>query len=314
MPDRTERALPVELGDLGAKLRARRQELGLGLQQVAPRGDHTHLSRVERGLEWPSRDLIVHLEQVLAVPRGDYLKEFIERCEPKRHSAQAGYRRSGRPTSSLASAETPLFLNDRDGKRLRRLVPPVVAEYRADEPRPYRMVSMAIDQTIDLDRRFTRTMRSWTISATADGVETFDFILTPPVGRSVDNLDVAILAGGELERVQRHGANLFHYWVRLPTPLARRKRQTIEVVSGINGMSYRPAHLANAVYAKLREVEIEVRFANQRPRLVWWFDALPHEGVPGVPAVERTLVLSEEGGVQHTFAPAVGLSHGVGWL
>jgi transcriptional regulator with XRE-family HTH domain len=312
--NRAERTLPVELARFGSELRARRQELRLTLKQAAPGGDHTHLSRIERGLDWPSRDLVVHLEQVLQVPRGQYLKTFIEECEPRRHSTQAGYRRSGRPTASLATAETPLLLCDRDGQVIRRLVPPMLREYRADEARPYRMVAQAIRHVVDVDNRWMRTHYRWTIKATEADVTAFDFILTPPVGRTVDHLEVAILEGGELDRVERHGSSLFRYWLTLPQSLGAGDRWAIEVASGVYGLTYRPGVIENTVYEPVEQVEMAVSFLNQEPRTLWWFDALPHAATPGMPSDERTLRLEDGGAISHYLRPTPGYAHGVGWL
>ncbi len=79
----TERKpLSPELAELGAAIRARRRERGLTLVEVAHAADgrrvssHSHLSNCERGLEWPSNELVDHLESVLGVPAGTYRRQL----------------------------------------------------------------------------------------------------------------------------------------------------------------------------------------------------------------------------------------------
>lgn len=109
-------------------------------------------------------------------------------------------------------------------------------------------------------------------------------------------------------------SNIFHYWVGLPKPLGRRQLATIGVKGGIYGTNYRPVYLASTVYEAVRAVHLIVRFVNERPRIAWRFDALQHDGVPGLPSEERTVVLGQDGVGKCELTPAVGLSHGIAWL
>ncbi|MDQ1537501.1 MAG: hypothetical protein QOE58_1894, partial [Actinomycetota bacterium] len=133
---------------------------------------HAHLSKVERGLEWPSPQLVVSLETALSVPRGTFLA-MLGRAETDRWISQKSYRSGVWWATPASAADTYArhFIHHRDEPPL-PLVPRIIDDYMAPVAPPYLIVEQAIDYHVSREERRARTRITYIVEAMRDAVTT----------------------------------------------------------------------------------------------------------------------------------------------
>lgn len=308
--------LSPKLLELGEAIRRRRQELGLTLKEAGRDAcSHAHLSKLERGLEWPSIQVVVALEQALGVPPGTYLAR-LDAAQPERWPRQRDYRGAAAwwaEPRSVADTYTRHFLCQ-PGKPALLLVPKVRAEYAEPVAPPYRILHQSIEYVVDRQQRSTRTFVAYRIEAVITGVDHFSFTRSHPLGRFVERVDLTIGPGAELAEVSRHSARHLRYRLRLKRPLEAGHPQTVAFSTRLHGISVPVTAHANTIDRDSYPVDMSVVFATDLPSEVWWFVDLPFDAVPGLASLGRLLVPDRDGRVSRSFSQQQArLAHGFGW-